>query len=493
MRTAREVTLPLQITPDAPASLPAQLVSQLRTLLADGVLRPGDALPSTRALASHLAISRGSVVTAYDQLLAEGWFDAAPGGSTRVNPRLHEVHPEPLGGRRPVNSTFTPDSGHVNVLLTPARGVQASPTSQPGPHQPIDLRPGRPSSDGVVGPEWRSAWRRAADAGVDDDLDPLGYFPLREAISEHLRTMRALIRDPDDIAITAGGREGLALLLAATGAKTVGVEDPGYPSLRRVLDASGVTTRPLPADNRGLVTDQLPDAAPDLVIVTPSHQYPLGGSLPIDRRQELLAWANRHRVILVEDDYDSELRYTSAPLPALAALDAEGRVGLLGTFAKTLTPALSTGFVVLPASLIGPVAATRQRLGQPVNLVTQRALSFYLQSDALARHTQRMRRLYRRRRALVVKALRDLDGVRVHPMDGGLHAVVEHERDEASVIETLARRGVIVSALSDYWAGSTARTGLVFGFGHVSDADLTLGLDAIRGALASDGWGRNRR
>jgi len=457
MRSAREVTLPVRLDRDADAPLPAQLVGQLRTLLADGVLRPGDPLPSTRALATHLGVARGTVVAAYDQLTAEGWFVGAAGRATSVNPRLHEVHPEPPA----------------------APGPRPAPAARPL----IDLRPGQPMQSGVVGPEWRAAWRRAADAGVDVEVDPLGWPPLRAAIADHLRRMRAVVRDPEQIVITAGGRDGLALLLTASGARTVGVEDPGYPSLRRVLGRVGVAVTSLPADLHGLVTDALPAPAPDVVIVTPSHQYPLGGSLPIDRRQQLLAWAHAHRVVIVEDDYDSELRYTSSPLPALTSLDADGAVALLGTFSKTLTPALATGFIVAPPSLLGAVADARAALGSPVGLVPQRALASYLESGALTRHTQRMRNLYRRRRTLVVRALRGLPEVRVYPMDGGLHAVVEHDRDEASVIDALAARGVAASALSSYWAGGGSRTGLVFGFGGVPDADLTAGLEAIAAVL----------
>ncbi len=479
MRTARAVTLPLSIDRDAAAPLPDQVVAHLRTLLADGVLAPGDELPSTRALAAHLGVARGTIVTAYDQLAAEGWFEAAAGRSTRVNPRLHEVHPRRPGRPRPASAAPVSDPSDPpdpSALAAERAG---------GP--PIDLRPGQPTQTGIVGPQWRAAWRRAADAPVDVPMPPLGWPPLRAALADHLRRMRAVVRDPAEIVVTAGVREGLALLLMATGARTVGVEEPGYPSLRRVLAAFGVRPVPLPVDAEGLVTAALPAAAPDLVIVTPSHQYPLGGSLPVDRRLHLLDWAAAHGVLVVEDDYDSELRYTSAPLPALTSLDHRGGVALLGTFAKTLTPAVAVGFVVVPPPLLAAVEAVRAQLGQPVSLVTQRALAHYLDSGALTRHTQRMRHLYRRRRAQVVRALRGLPGVRVHPMDGGLHVVVEHERDEAAVLAALAGRGVLVSALSGYWAGGASRRGLVFGFGGVSDADLAVALDAIAGVLTQGG------
>lgn len=549
MRTQAEVTLPLRVERDAPAPLPDQLVTQLRGLLAEGVLAPGDQLPSTRTLAAHLGVSRGTVVSAYDQLTAEGWFTGTPGSATRVNPRLDEVHPSssrpaaerpgagPVGGPQfrpsrgpdategrpgapgperedaggPVDAlrgraaagagqtrgSSRPDGAahawpppevpdvpgvwHARHGATPAARPRREPLSLR--HPVIDLRPGQPMQSGVVGPAWRAAWRRAGDAPVDVPMPALGWPPLRAAIADHLRRMRALVREPEDVCVTAGGREGLALLLLATGARSVGVEDPGYPSLRRVLGRLGVEVRSLPADAHGLITGDLPRPAPDLVLVTPSHQYPLGGSLPIERRRQLLAWADATDTLLVEDDYDSELRYTSAPLPALTSLDAEGRVVLLGTFSKTLTPALGAGYLVLPPRLLDAVVAARLDLGSPVNLVTQRALADLLASGALRRHTQRMRHLYKRRRAQVVAALRGLDGVRVYPMDGGLHTVVEHGGDEASVIAAIAAAGVLVSPLSEYWAGGGSRRGLVFGFGGVPDAALAAGLDAIRAAL----------
>ena len=472
MRPAPDPALPIVLDRGAAAPLGAQVSDALRRLVSDAVLRPGDAVPSTRALAHHLGVSRGTVVTAYDQLVAEGWLVARPGGDTRVNPLLPRVL-QPAGPR--------PDPA-PRAPRTPPPAAPAADARPVG----IDLRPGRPLQDDVPGPAWRAAWRLAADAPVAVEVPPLGWPPLREAVAEHLRRMRGLACDPSRVVVTGGGREGLGLLLAATGVRTVGVEDPGFPSLRRVLDRAGVAACSLPADALGLVTDALPEVnPPEAVIVTPSHQYPLGGTLPINRRLALLAWAARHGVRVIEDDYDSELRYTSEPLPALTALDAD-RVALLGTFSKTLTPALATGFVVLPPDLLDATASVRRDLGQPVSLVAQRALAAYLSSGALARHTQRMRRVYRRRRDRVVAALADLPGARVTPMDGGLHAVVRLDRAEGPAIEALARRGVAVASLAEYWASgpTSALHGLVLGFGGVSDADLAAGLAAVREVLA---------
>ena len=464
MRRTPEITLPVRLDGDGP--LPGRLATGLRELIISAVLAPGDALPSTRALAEHLGVSRGTVVAGYDQLLAEGYLSAAPGRSTVVNPQLRRVHPRPAPAPAPV--------------------ATAAPTA-------LDLRPGRPWTDEVVGAAWKAAWRRASIEPVNEAVPALGLLQLRRAWVEHLRRMRAVVWNPEQVAVTAGGREGFGLLLAALSDSSlrgghdrplrVGVEEPGYPSLRRVPSHYGAQVLPLRTDDHGLAVADLPIGAdaPDVVLVTPSHQYPLGGSLPVDRRQGLLEWARTHRVVIVEDDYDSELRYTSQPLPALASLDdpADGRVVLLGTLSKTLTPALALGFLALPDWLVEPVRALRADLGQPVGLVPQRAVADYLDAGALRLHTQRVRQRYRRRRAQVMDALATRPGLKVQPMDGGLHAVVETARPEAEVVAGLATAGVQVSPLSSYWSGADGRGGIVFGFGAVDDAELARGLALI--------------
>lgn len=507
MRTAPEITLPLDLNGDGP--LPVRLAAELRRLIGESVLAPGDALPSTRGLAAHLGVSRGTVVAAYDQLLAEGYLSAAAGRSTVVNPQLRRTPPRP------------------------------SPRTASEPIAPsirLDLRPGRPSTTDVVGPEWRAAWRQASLGPADTPMPPLGLPALRTAWADHLRRTRAVVRDPGQLAVTGGGREGLALLLLALSAGQiradhprdqasssvhrgtsapehraleasilpqpthvgfgksvrslrVGVEEPGYPSLRKVPARFGASVLPVPVDERGLRVADLPTGpdAPDVLVLTPSHQYPLGGSLPVDRRQALLEWAREHRVVVVEDDYDSELRYTSQPLPALAALDdpSDGRVVLLGTLSQTLTPTLGIGYLALPAWLVPAVAEARRDLGGPVGLVTQRAMADYLGRDALRLHTQRMRNRYRRRRAQVMAALDGVPGLRVYPMDGGLHAVVETVRPEAEVVAELAGWGVRVSPLSQYWSAAD-RTGIVFGFGAVRETELAEALLLISRTMRQD-------
>ena len=461
MRTTPPITLAVRLDRDDDRPLPVQVSDAMRQLVVGGVLAPGDAVPSSRALAGHLAVSRGTVTAAFEQLSAEGYLIATEGRGTVVNPRLAAIHP-----------SRTP----------PSRATPPRPTTGL-----IDLRPGRPWTASVSTPGWRSAWRRAA-------ADPFGTAPssgdpgLRNGLAEHLRLMRGVVRPPEQLVVTAGAREGLALLLhALRRPQPVGVEQPGYPSLRRVPERLGLTVRALPADRHGLITDALPETDPPaLLVVTPSHQYPLGGSMPIERRQQLLAWAGRHDVVVVEDDYDAELRYTSQPLPALAALDDPegGRVVTLGTFAKTIGPGLGAGYLLAPARLLGEVTRARTDLGQPVAQLTQRALADYLGSGELRRHIQRMRRLYRRRRDVVAAALDGLPGAEVYPMDGGLHVVVETARAEAAVLADARARGVLLGGLSGYWSGRpSGLSGVVFGFGGVSDEQLRRALSALAAAV----------
>ena len=467
MRTAGDVTLALVIDRTDPRPLPRQLADELRTAIGSGLVIAGEPVPASRALAQRLGVSRGTVVAAYDQLLAEGYLLGRVGHGTVVNPALREVHP-PSTSRGPAEQT-APTRARV-----------------------VDLRPGQPWTADVVNAGWRAAWRRAAARPLAP-LPVAGLPELRTEIADHLRRMRGVRRAADHVLVTAGARDGLGLLLAMLGTgRTVGVEDPGYPSLRRVPPRLGSSVMPLPTDDAGLVCDDLPTGsdAPHVVVVTPSHQYPLGGSLPVARRQALLDWARREHVVIVEDDYDSELRYTSAPLPALAALDDpdDGCVVTLGTFAKTLGPGLGVGFLLAPDRLVDELRRTRSDLGQPVSQVAQWAMADYLASGELRRHTQRMRREYRRRRALVLAVLGDVPEARVKAMDGGLHAVLESEIPESKLISRIRQGGVVVAGLADYWSRpSPGAGGIVLGYGGVPVEELRTGLVAIAEATRDPG------
>lgn len=472
---------PVALDRASDVTLPAQVAAALRAAIDHDTLRPGELIPSTRELATRISVARGVVVAAYEQLTAEGYLLAGHGRGTVVHPQLDRS-----GVAAPAAQ---PRAGEFEVgeaqLLSPA------PLAPPGP-----LAPGTPLTDAVDRPAWRSAWRHAA-ATAHMAAPELGDPALRGEIADHLRQMRGTNRAAGDVIVTAGARDGLSLLLMALGTTrgrnlVVGVEDPGYPSLRQVAARHGARIVALPVDSDGLVTAQLPGGVLDVVIVTPSHQYPLGGSLPLARRRELLDWAATSGVVIVEDDYDSELRHAGSPLPTLAALDdpAAGHVVLLGTFSKTLSPALAAGYLIAPERLRKLIEGVRGELGGTVSAVVQAALARYLAEGEHRRHIARMRRRYAERRDLLSERLAGRGGWRVRPMSGGLHAVIELvpaslER-ERSVQQRAAAAGLGTVSLSSYWqaSGVAEATGLVMGMGGADERGFDEALTTLRAILA---------
>ncbi|WP_029987907.1 PLP-dependent aminotransferase family protein [Leucobacter sp. PH1c] len=517
---------PVHLDRAAEAPLPVQLAAALREAIDAATLRPGEQIPATRELARRLGIARGVVVAAYEQLIAEGYLASAHGRGTMVNPALERTDPadpeaawsaEPAARAAAKPGTMagaTAGAAAGTTAGTAAGGTPAATastaqntTGSAAPATPLaaaldrdeppaPLTPGQPITDAVVGPAWRSAWRHAA-ALVDAVPPALGDPALRTEIADHLRRMRATARGAGDVLVTAGTRDGLGLLLTALGGTrgrelVVGVEDPGLPSLRGAAQRYGARIVALPADGEGLDTSRLPEGMLDVVIVTPSHQYPLGGSLPLPRRRALLAWARRTGVVVVEDDFDSELRYTGSALPTLAALDDpdRGSVVLLGTFSRTIAPGLSAGFLLAPAGLRALIEPVRRELGGPVSGVVQAALAAYLASGELRRHTARMLRRYAARRDAVSELLAGAAGVRVRPMDGGLHAVLEFtsggSEREAAAVERGRAEGLGAAALGRYWQrrdSGTGMSGLVIGMGGADDDEFVRALVRLRAIL----------
>lgn len=420
-------------------TIPARIVATIRQRISAGTLRPGDALPSTRTLAGQLGVSRGSVVAAFEQLVGEGFLVATPGG-TRVNPAL-PTRPAGPGRARP--DVDKPDPGL--------------------------LRPGVPETGQLASTLWRRCWRIAA---ADPMAHPApGSWWLRELIAEHVRVTRSVAVDPESVIVTAGARDGLRTLLQVVEG-TVAVEDPGYPSLHRVPEAMGREVIPVGADDDGVSVAGLEAVHPTVVLVMPNHQYPTGRQMPAARRFELIEWSRRSGALIVEDDYDSELRRAH---PALAALDP-GAV-LLGSFAKTLTPALGLGYLIVPEGLRAEVVAH----AVPVSGLVQEAMAEFLAADGVRRHTARMRREYRRRREVFGEAFPA--GL---PMDGGLHAVIElhPEADESAAVARCRRAGLGVAGLGDYWTAAD-RPGVVVGLGGVGEERLREALERLRGLLLS--------
>ncbi|MQY06517.1 MocR-like pyridoxine biosynthesis transcription factor PdxR [Actinomadura macrotermitis] len=449
------IDLPLVLERAGGVPLRAQLVAQLRAAMAEGRLAAGERLPSSRALAGTLAVSRTVVTEAYEQLYAEGWLEGRHGSGTYVS------------------DIALPGGAAERPAETPGYLGRAAPPGM------LDLRPGVAWTGALHTPAWRRAWRLAADAGLGERPDARGLPGLRAALADLVRRTRGVACPVERLMVTRGATNGLDMLAAALTrpGDRVGIEEPGYGRARAVLAARGLEVVPCPVDEHGLVVDALPDGL-RLVYTTPSHQYPLGGVLPVPRRQALLAWARRNDALVVEDDYDGEFRFDVAPLPALYGLDPD-RVVYLGTASKILSSAVGVGWLVARPGVVAAVARRREEVADRTPGVPQEAMRLLLERGDLDRHVRRMRGEYARRRAVVAEALAGL------PLRGdtaGLHLVAELPAGRAErVAVEAARRGVLVETLARAYAGPPAVSGLVIGYGAAGGpGDLRSGCSLVR-------------
>jgi GntR family transcriptional regulator / MocR family aminotransferase len=453
-----ELELLVGLDRDGPP-LRAQLEGQLRDAVRGGRLASGVALPSTRALARELGVSRGVVVDAYAQLAAEGYLVATQGAPTRVS----------------------------DASSPPATAPRAPSGEGPPRH---DFRPGGPDVSLFPRAAWlaslRAALRDAPDARLDYG-DPRGAPELRRALARYLGRVRGVAADPERVVVTSGMAQGMALFaraLSAEGPRRLALEDPSSAPGRAQLAANGLAIVPVAVDEHGLRVDLLDHAAPDGVMVTPAHQFPLGVVLAADRRAALVDWVSRTGAIVLEDDYDAEYRYDRAPVGAVQGLAPE-RVVYAGSVSKTLAPALRLGWLVLPERLAGAVARAKASddLGTPV--VEQLALADFLERGELDRHLRRTRAVYRARRDVLVAALHDhLDGCTTAGVAAGLHLVVylPPDADEAAVLAAARARGVGLSGLSEHRI-EPGPPALLLGYGRIAEPAVEPAVQALADSL----------
>lgn len=442
----------LQISRDLPAPIPAQIVAGIRDAVATGALSPNDAIPSTRALAQQLGVSRGSVVAAYDQLEGEGYLLTSQGAPTRIHPDLTVVD---------------------NPVAPPATRL-----SRDVPRPRISLKPAPGSTGNIPPATWRKAWREAA-AQPRTTVDKSGEPELRHAVAEHLRLARGMTVSPEHIVVTGGSREGLMCILYTLGADLkVGVEDPGHPGLRRVIPLGGHRVVECATDAEGVVVKQLP-ADLDALLVTPSHLYPFGGAMPAPRRAELLDWAKRTGTVIIEDDFNTELRYRIAPQPTLSTLAPAANVLTLGTFSTLLSRELAAGYVVASPATVARLKEVRGILGMPVATVTQRAIASLLRGGVVRHNTRAVHRALAQRRQVLQDQLVPLfEGARLAPGDGADLTVRFASHVDLNAFETrLLEAGVECGHESSLW--TDGGDGLVLSFAHLSDGDFTRATDII--------------
>lgn len=467
--------------------LASQLARGIRSLILERVLEAGTKLPSSRGLATRLGLGRNTVIEAYDLLNSEGWVVTRHGSGTHV-----ALSERPAATRKEKPARLPAVSQRGNLLLALPGAISASAGAR-------ILAPGVPALDRFPVQAWMRSISRAMRAGTSEMLfgeDPRGLPALRRAIAQHLGPARGIVCHPDQVIILTSSRQGISLaatLLTEPGA-SVWVEDPGYPEGRSAMQQAGLNLSMTPVDAEGLDLAEGMRRAPDarLVMVTPSHQYPLGVVMSAARRSALLRWAQDSSAFIIEDDYDGEFRHGGQPVPALAGVDQSGRVIYIGTFSKAMFPALRIAYLVSPPDLADNFAALRASLDGHASSIGQLGLADFIQSGQFARHIRLMRKLYATRQHALLEAIsRHLHGkVTVHPSHFGLHLTcrLTSGSQDTELVADLAAEHFRPTALSSYYSQSgTPQQGLVLGYAGSNFASLDAGIAAVAAALERQG------
>jgi GntR family transcriptional regulator/MocR family aminotransferase len=456
-----------------------QIEASIRERIRSGALPGGVALPPTRSLAAELGVSRGVVVEAYAQLVAEGYLTSRSGGYTHVAPAA--------------SSTGTADPVRTAPLSPPRANPSGAPwsrTSRPA----VDFGYGRGNLAAFPRAAWLRSARRALSDAPDDRLgylDGRGAIELRSALAAYLNRVRGTHADPETIMITNGYAQAVSLLLgvlAARGARTLAVEDPSASDdARPIAAALGMEVTSVPVGEEGVHVDAVSELRADALILTPSHQWPTGGVLSPDARAAVLEWAQRTGALVIEDDYDAEYRYDRAPVGAMQGLDPE-RVVYAGTASKTLAPGFRIGWAILPGDLIEPFAEAKLLNDRGSPILDQLTFADFLARGEFDRHLRRMRPIYRSRRDALLAALTEhVPDFAPAGIAAGLHLVAWLPDDvgEAAVIEAAAAEGVAVAGVAPYRLAPSPEGGLIFGYSNLSEREIADGVARLGRAVAT--------
>jgi GntR family transcriptional regulator/MocR family aminotransferase len=460
-RTSFGGELLVELRRDDPTPLHRQLEQELRTAIRSGRLEANAALPSSRTLADQLGLSRGVVVEAYEQLIAEGYLASRPGGATRV-------------------------AGNVSQTTSPREIATAAETPR------IDFGYGRPDVSQFPRQAWLRSLRRVMNEAPSDRfgyLDTRGAPELREALASYLNRVRGTSARLDDIVVCNGFAQALRLFVQVVkedGERVVAGEDPGFQDLRLAATDHGLEVAAIPVDDDGIDVAALARTRARAVVVTPAHHFPTGAVLSAERRAALIAWARDRDGLILEDDYDAEYRYDREPIGALHGLDP-GRVVYAGSTSKTLAPGLRLGWMLVPQGLVERIALTKDHIDRGSPSLEQLAFADFLTRGEFDGHLRRMRPVYRARRDALLDAIRRyLPGVRPVGASAGLHvfAWLPPGVDEAAVVARAAAAGVLVYGLSRYgYARPDGPGGLIFGYGVVGQRDIVEGVRIVAAAM----------
>ncbi|XID91331.1 PLP-dependent aminotransferase family protein [Paenibacillaceae bacterium WGS1546] len=453
-----------------------QIYESFRKRILQGELGSGEKLPGTRELASDLRVSRTVVVEAYEQLMAEGYIEGRHGSGTYVAEGT-SLHPLP---EKPLRETSKP----------------ASPRTDRGVADRIDFRHGIPSLELFPRKTWGELAKRiSADVSAEafGYGKPEGRTELRDALSRYLRRSRGVVCEPDQLIVTTGATQAISLIarLLLSGTSDVVIEDPLTKEIHEMFSLPGTRVHAIPADDQGIATRLLPPRLkPRFIYVTPSHQFPLGGVLPVQRRVQLIRYASLNGSYIVEDDYDSEFRYDCAPVSSLQGLDPD-RVIYIGTFSKILSPALRMGYLILPRSLVEEARNLKWLTDLHTPSLEQLILAEFIERGHLERHVSRMRKAYRRRRDCLVRQLNEAFGssVKVFGQSTGIHLVAEFPGipftpERLSRIESSGVKVYPVSAHSRY--GDDHRERIILGYGNLTEERIAAGIRRLAAALSPE-------
>ncbi len=504
--------LTVTLDESSPEPLYRQLYEGLRAAILSRQLAPGRKLPSTRALARQLSLSRNTVCQAYAELEAEGYLVGRHGSGSYVSSDLPEDPAQPTIERAVPPRSAGRDPAGLRQPQLPGTSMRYLPRPGPagyavqdGRHQgaphpggprglPFDFHPGQGAWDGfpigtwrrLLARQWRRGWRETMDYG-----DPAGYWPLREEVASYLARSRAVRCSAGEVVIVNGTQQALDLLarILLSPGDPIAVEDPGYPSARQLFAAHRARLLPAEVDHDGMVVDWLHGTGARLALVTPSHQFPTGSLLSLPRRLSLLAWARAEGGLVVEDDYDSGFRFEGRPLASLQGLDTSGCVVYLGSFSRVLFPSLRVGYAVLPPRLVRPFVEAKELTDRQTPILEQQLLAGFLGEGHFERHLRRMRQLYRRRREALVEALAaQLPGrVQVIGASAGMHLMVRLllPVEEEDVVARAAGLGVAVYPAGPYYAAGGHPPALVMGYAGMDEERIREGVCRLARALES--------
>ncbi|KRB97711.1 DNA-binding protein [Hydrogenophaga sp. Root209] len=436
-----------------------QIYDRIRGAIASGVLKPGDRIPSARALMKELGLARGTIETAYGLLAAEGYIQARGQAGTVVTPGLKPRMP-------------------VALPRPPSRSGIAAASFRPDSILPFQM--GLPALDAFPRKIWARLGGRCVRSMQPADMahPPVhGLQALRVEIAAYLQLSRGIACSPAQVFVTSGYRHTMELITHALlkEGDRVWLEDPGYPPTRELLGHMRITTVPVPVDGEGMAVAHGIKVAPRAraAVVTPAHQSPLCVSLSLPRRQALLDWAARNQAWIVEDDYDGEYRYISRPLPALKSLDRDGRVLYAGTFSKVLFPAIRLAYLVVPISQVERFEQISEVFAGGSPTLTQGIVTAFITEGHFARHIQRMRKLYAERREAATAGLQRVLGqhMTIDAPPGGMHLVLRlhARRSDRKLVALMREDGLYAEAMSDWTMGADVDPALLLGFTNIDN------------------------